>query len=90
VTREAIGKEACTNSMMRLLDGVFGAAVFAGTDRFVSAKSYTDGPCIGISAALALVETIAGMWLLGRRAAALKASRKFNCQDRVHCQTQNT
>jgi hypothetical protein len=61
MAREAIDKEADTNSMMLPLGGVFRVAEFAGTGSLVSK--------IGVSAVLALVGAIVGMWIPGRSTA---------------------
>jgi EmrB/QacA subfamily drug resistance transporter len=71
VAREAVGKAAGTNSLMRELGGVFGialaVAVFAGAGSYSSAQAFTDGfgPAIGVAAALALLGAIAGSFLPG-------------------------
>jgi EmrB/QacA subfamily drug resistance transporter len=71
VAREAVGKAAGTNSLMRELGGVFGialaVAVFAGAGSYASAQAFTDGfgPAIGVAAALALLGAIAGSFLPG-------------------------
>jgi MFS family permease len=73
VAKDAIGKAAGTNSMMRELGGVFGiavaVAVFAGAGSYASAAEFTDGfgPAIGVAAVLALAGAIAGAALPGRR-----------------------
>ena len=73
VAKDAIGKAAGTNSMMRELGGVFGiavvVAVFAGAGSYASAAAFTDGfgPAILVGAGLALAGAVAGLALPGRR-----------------------
>src|SRR4051794_9486902 len=79
VAKEALGKAAGANSMMRELGGVFGiavaVAVFAATGGYASAAAFTDGfgPAIGVAAGLALAGAIAGLALPGRRRATAVA-----------------
>ena len=77
VAPSEIGKASGTFNMSRFLGGVFGVAVqvavFAATGSFSSPQAFSAGfvPAIGIAAALSLMAAIVGMWLPGRRAAAL-------------------
>ena len=77
VAPSEIGKASGTFNMSRFLGGVFGVAVqvavFAAAGSFGSPQAFSAGfvPAIGIAAALSLMAAIVGMWLPGRRAAAL-------------------
>jgi MFS family permease len=75
VARDAVGKAAGANSMMRELGGVFGiavaVAVFAAVGSYASAAAFTDGFgwAIGVTAALSLAGALSGLALPGRRRA---------------------
>jgi EmrB/QacA subfamily drug resistance transporter len=74
VPREAVGKAAGTNSMMRELGGVFGiavlVAVFSGAGSYASPADFVDGfaPALGVTAGLSFVGALLGFALPGRRA----------------------
>jgi EmrB/QacA subfamily drug resistance transporter len=76
VARDAVGKAAGANSMMRELGGVFGiavtVAVFAGAGSYASTQAFTDGfaPAIGVGAALSVAGAVAALALPSRRAPA--------------------
>jgi EmrB/QacA subfamily drug resistance transporter len=76
VARDAVGKAAGANSMMRELGGVFGigvsVAVFAGAGSYASTQAFTDGfaPAIGVAAALSVAGAVAALALPSRRAPA--------------------
>jgi MFS family permease len=69
VTPSEIGKASGTFNMLRYLGGVFGiailAAVFAHTGNFHSARAFSNGFAVAISASaiLSVVAAIAGLWL---------------------------
>ena len=73
IGRDALGKVAGANSMMRELGGVFGVAVAVAV--FSSAGSYASpaafvsgfGPAIGVGAGVSSVGALAGLALPGRR-----------------------
>jgi MFS family permease len=73
VPREAVGKAAGTNSMMRELGGVFGVAllvaVFSGAGGYASPTDFVDGfaPALGVTACLSFVGALIGLALPGRR-----------------------
>jgi MFS family permease len=77
VPREAIGKAAGTNSMMRELGGVFGVAVlvavFSGSGGYASPADFVDGfaPALGVTACLSFAGAFVGLALPGRRVAAV-------------------
>jgi EmrB/QacA subfamily drug resistance transporter len=76
VARDAVGKAAGANSMMRELGGVFGiaitVAVFAGAGSYASTQAFTDGfaPAIGVAAAMSVAGAVAALALPSRRAPA--------------------
>jgi EmrB/QacA subfamily drug resistance transporter len=76
VARDAVGKAAGANTMMRELGGVFGiaitVAVFAGAGSYASTQAFTDGfaPAIGVAAALSVAGAVAALALPSRRAPA--------------------
>jgi MFS family permease len=77
VAPSEIGKASGIFNMARFLGGVFGVtaqvAVFAETGGFGSPQAFGAGfvPAIAVAAAMSLMAAIAGLWLPGRRAAAL-------------------
>jgi EmrB/QacA subfamily drug resistance transporter len=80
VARDAVGKAAGANSMMRELGGVFGiavsVAVFAGAGSYASTQAFTDGfaPAIGVAAALSVAGAVAALALPSRRSRAETAA----------------
>jgi EmrB/QacA subfamily drug resistance transporter len=80
VTREAVGKAAGANGLLRELGGVFGVAVavavFAGAGSYASAEVFTDGfsASMGVAAALSLLGAVAGLVLPARPRAAEAAA----------------
>jgi EmrB/QacA subfamily drug resistance transporter len=76
VPREAIGKAAGANGLLRELGGVFGVAVavavFAGAGSYASADVFTDGfgAAIGVGGGLSLLGALAGLALPARTRAA--------------------
>jgi EmrB/QacA subfamily drug resistance transporter len=76
VARDAVGKAAGANTMMRELGGVFGiaitVAVFAGAGSYASTQAFTDGfaPAIGVAAAMSGAGAVAALALPSRRAPA--------------------
>jgi EmrB/QacA subfamily drug resistance transporter len=74
VARDAVGKAAGANGMMRELGGVFGiavaVAVFAGLGSYASAQAFSDGfaPAMGVAAALSLAGAVTGLAVPPRRA----------------------
>jgi EmrB/QacA subfamily drug resistance transporter len=76
VARDAVGKAAGANTMMRELGGVFGiaitVAVFAGAGSYASTQAFTDGfaPAIGVAAAMSVAGAVAALALPSRRAPA--------------------
>jgi EmrB/QacA subfamily drug resistance transporter len=72
-----VGKASGTFNMLRFLGAVLGIAVlvamFAGNGSVDSARAFNAGfvPAIGVSAGLSLLAAVVGLWLPGRRAAAL-------------------
>jgi EmrB/QacA subfamily drug resistance transporter len=72
-----VGKASGTFNMLRFLGAVFGIAVlvamFARNGSVDSPQAFSAGfvPAMGVSAGLSFLATIVGMWLPGRRSAAL-------------------
>jgi EmrB/QacA subfamily drug resistance transporter len=77
VAADEVGKASGTFNMLRFLGAVLGiavaVAVFAGTGNVATPQTFTTGfvPALGMCAALSLLAALAGLWLPGRRAAAL-------------------
>jgi EmrB/QacA subfamily drug resistance transporter len=77
-----IGKASGTFNMLRFLGGVFGIALlvaaFAAVGSVASPVSFSTGfvAAIGLSAALSLLGTVAGLWLPARRVPALAVAKQ--------------